>query len=176
MKFDLKTRKAFATQKCHATKVRGISFLLTFQQWWDIWQQSGHWEQRGPHVGEYCMSRYGDKGAYEIGNVFIQLSSMNVSERFNPLPKIIKTQAEINASKGRKGHPAWNKGVEPSQTTKDKISEALTGRISPTKGLPAHNKGISPPKFQCIHCNKEASKSNLTRWHNDNCKEKANVQ
>ncbi len=34
----------------------------------------------------------------------------------------------------------------------------------------AWNKGIELPKFPCIYCGKLADKSNLKRWHMDNCK------
>jgi hypothetical protein len=59
-------------------KRRNIPFLLTFEQWWDIWQQSGHWLDRGKGHGKYVMSRIGDLGSYEIGNVFIQSSVQNL--------------------------------------------------------------------------------------------------
>ena len=98
---ELKIRKAFATQKCHATKVRGIPFLLTIEQWWDIWQQSGQWENRGPHTGQYVMSRYKDQGPYEVGNVFIQTAGDN----------------QRDTSAARKGKPANNKGKSPPKYT-----------------------------------------------------------
>ena len=59
---------------------REIPFLLSFEQWWDIWQKSGHWEERGRCKGQYVMSRYGDKGGYEVDNVFIQQCGHNVSQ------------------------------------------------------------------------------------------------
>ena len=37
---------------------RGISFLLTFDEWWKIWQDSGHWEERGTKGGQYVMARF----------------------------------------------------------------------------------------------------------------------
>lgn len=52
-------------------KSRGIGFDLTFDQWWKIWQDSGKWEQRGKAVGQFCMSRNHDTGAYTLGNVEI---------------------------------------------------------------------------------------------------------
>lgn len=62
-------------------KHRGIAFLLTFEEWWDIWQASGKWEQRGQRGDQYAMARFGDEGAYEAGNVRICLVSENVAER-----------------------------------------------------------------------------------------------
>lgn len=59
---------------CHKSKAksRGIEFNLTYDEWWDIWQKSGKWEERGARKGQYVMSRYNDMGAYRVGNVFIQ--------------------------------------------------------------------------------------------------------
>jgi hypothetical protein len=59
---------------------RGIEFLLTFEEWWDIWQVSGKWEQRGRRRDQYVMARFGDQGAYEKGNVKICLVPENVGE------------------------------------------------------------------------------------------------
>ena len=66
----------FWSQRSKA-KHRGIEFHLTFEQWYDIWQQSGKWEQRGCRKGQYVMSRNNDIGPYAMGNVFIQLSGEN---------------------------------------------------------------------------------------------------
>lgn len=63
-----------------SSRVRGIQFLLTFEEWCRIWIDSGHWEERGCHRGEYCMARFGDKGPYAVGNVKIILHTQNLSE------------------------------------------------------------------------------------------------
>ena len=59
---------------------RGIEFLLTFEEWWNLWQASGKWEQRGRRKDQYVMARFGDQGAYELGNVKICLVAENVAE------------------------------------------------------------------------------------------------
>ena len=61
-------------------KIREIEWKLTFEEWWDIWQQSGVYHLRGRGAGTYCMSRYGDTGAYEVGNVYINSNEQNASE------------------------------------------------------------------------------------------------
>ncbi len=61
-------------------RARSIEFTLSFDEWYDIWQKSGHWEERGRKKGQYVMSRVGDTGAYAIGNVFIQTHSQNMSD------------------------------------------------------------------------------------------------
>jgi hypothetical protein len=59
---------------CHKSKAkaRGITFDLTFDEWWSIWEQSGKYALRGCRKGQYVMSRKGDIGSYSIHNVFIQ--------------------------------------------------------------------------------------------------------
>jgi hypothetical protein len=58
---------------------RDIPFTLSYEEWYQIWFESGHIEERGRRRGQYCMSRIGDVGGYEKGNVFIQLHSKNVT-------------------------------------------------------------------------------------------------
>jgi hypothetical protein len=59
---------------------RGIAFLLTFKEWWAIWEASGKWEQRGYHRGQYVMARNGDVGPYAVGNVRICTGAENSAE------------------------------------------------------------------------------------------------
>jgi hypothetical protein len=59
---------------------RGIEFQLTFPVWVSLWEKSGHLNQRGRGHNKYVMSRFGDVGAYKLGNVFIQLADENCSE------------------------------------------------------------------------------------------------
>ena len=68
--------RKYNLHRCAA--LRTVGFELTFEEWWDIWQKSGHWEERGKCKGQYVMSRVGDLGPYKVGNVFIQLASQNV--------------------------------------------------------------------------------------------------
>ena len=76
-KLTLKDR--FDSQKASA-KIRGIPFLLSYEQWLKIWTDSGHLHERGIRKGQYVMSRFGDKGAYEAGNVRIITQQQNSSE------------------------------------------------------------------------------------------------
>lgn len=59
-------------------KRRGIEWKITYPEWWQVWQQSGHWNERGGlGADRYCMARKGDQGAYEINNVMIITNSEN---------------------------------------------------------------------------------------------------
>jgi hypothetical protein len=97
-------RKAYTQQKSNA-KGRGIAFLLTFDEWKQIWVESGKWEQRGRGANKYCMCRFGDQGCYEFGNVFIGLGKINVRD--------------------------GNLGKADSEETKRKKSESLKGKAKP---------------------------------------------
>lgn len=56
-----------------SAKTRGIEFALTFDQWWGIWQKSGHYKDR-PF---YHMCRTGDRGGYVLGNIRIDAARNN---------------------------------------------------------------------------------------------------
>ena len=64
---------------CHKSKAkqRGIEFILSFDDWLNIWEKSGKLNDRGCKKGQYVMSRFNDTGPYSINNVFIQLHSKN---------------------------------------------------------------------------------------------------
>lgn len=68
---------AFCRQRMNAAK-REIGWELNLWQWWSIWQQSGHWVERGRGQG-YVMCRAGDVGPYAIDNVFIATARENSS-------------------------------------------------------------------------------------------------
>lgn len=72
---------AFKDQKQNS-KRRNIAFLLSFQEWWDLWQSSGHWGERGKKGGKhlYVMSRHGDVGPYSRDNIKITTQSENMRE------------------------------------------------------------------------------------------------
>lgn len=66
---------AFYAQRKSA-KHRGIGWEMTIWEWWSIWHDSGHWNQRGIGAG-YMMCRKGDEGPYAVGNVFIATGIVN---------------------------------------------------------------------------------------------------
>jgi hypothetical protein len=72
-------KRAFIQQRANA-KRRNIEWRMTFEEWLEIWLASGRMGLRGRGVGKYCMSRFGDRGPYALGNVEIKLHEVNVSE------------------------------------------------------------------------------------------------
>lgn len=72
-------RGKFGVQKANA-KRRGIPWELTFEEWWDIWQQSGQWPNRGQDSSQFCMARKHDLGPYSVDNV--KIITMKANSRY----------------------------------------------------------------------------------------------
>ena len=70
---------AYRTQMFNSAK-RGIAWEISLWDWWQVWDRSGKWSQRGRGSG-YVMSRHGDGGPYAVGNVCIKTNSENTAER-----------------------------------------------------------------------------------------------
>lgn len=60
---------AYSQQKNNARR-RGIGWEMTLWEWWCIWKESGHWEERGRGIG-YWMMRINISRTYAIDNVRI---------------------------------------------------------------------------------------------------------
>lgn len=69
---------AFHSHKAGA-KGRGVPFLFTFEQWWELW--APYYHMRGSKRGQLVMCRRNDEGAYEPGNVRIDTAEANAYER-----------------------------------------------------------------------------------------------
>jgi hypothetical protein len=69
----------FRQQKNNSAR-RGIEFLFTLPEWIEVWEKSGHLEDRGFGGGKYCMSRICDLGPYSIDNVEIKRHEENSSD------------------------------------------------------------------------------------------------
>jgi hypothetical protein len=79
MPYKDKRRKAFSDHKRRAG-CYGIEFVLTFEKWWQIWESSGRWGERGNRRAQYCMARFNDKGPYAAGNVEIITNQENLNQ------------------------------------------------------------------------------------------------
>ena len=84
----------------------------------------------------------------------------------------------IHINKGRKlsadhkaSISATSKGHKKSEETRARMSEAFKGRkYSAETKKKSSIAALNREKGTCIHCGKISDVSNLTRWHNDNCK------
>ena len=123
-----------------------IRLTMTFEEWLQIWTESGKIALRGLGCGKFCMTRNNDLGNYAIGNVEIKSCEENSRE----------------AKLGRKVR----------QCTKDKMSASRLGCVKDdahkTKLSEAH---CSLPNVKCPHCGKEGRKGGaMARHHFDRCK------
>jgi hypothetical protein len=58
---------------------RGVEFLLTFPEWWDLWRN--YYDRRGNKANNLVMCRNGDSGPYAVGNVRIGTVTENGRDR-----------------------------------------------------------------------------------------------
>lgn len=103
----------------HNAKKRNVDFLLTFEEWYQTWLDSGHLNERGQGVGKYQMGRFGDEGPYAIGNIKIILHSENVTEGNNKRFRSPAARQAISNSNSKR---------YVSEETKAKIGNSLRGR------------------------------------------------
>lgn len=72
-------RIAFNNMRSRARQ-RSIEFRMSYEEWLKVWQDSGHFHERGRGGKNYVMARHGDKGAYEVGNVYICTGRQNAAD------------------------------------------------------------------------------------------------
>lgn len=87
----------------------------------------------------------------------------------------LKRSLTLKGRNAGKDNPFY--GRQHTQEFKDQLSEKWSGKNNPFYGSSRKGElnpfyGKHPQKYKCPHCSKEASKGNLTKWHNDNCKQK----
>lgn len=148
-----KYNTAYLAHKQNAA-VRSIDFLLTYEEWLQIWEQSGHLHERGCRKGQYCMARFGDKGPYAVGNVKIILHRDNILEkeykdsqreaiRKSNLAREYKTfkltdeqrqkiskalKGSLKSEEHRRNHSESLKGFRHTDETRAKMSRSKQGR------------------------------------------------
>jgi hypothetical protein len=72
-----------------------IPFCFSPEEWWRVWQESGHWHERGNRKHQYCMARINDTGPYAIWNVEIITCAENRIRQRRHSPH---TRAKISAT------------------------------------------------------------------------------
>jgi hypothetical protein len=130
--------KAYTQQKSNA-KQRGVEFAITFDEWKQVWIDSGKWGQRGRGAEKYCMCRIGDVGCYKVGNVFVGLGKHNV--RDGNLGKLDSDETKRKKSEAMRGksHP-WSAGSN-SPMHRPEVKAKLSASISGSKHYSARMVG-----------------------------------
>jgi len=134
-------RQAFNNHSKDA-RARGIEFLLTFDEWLKIWTDSGKLAQRGRRSDQFCMARYGDKGAYVVGNVRIISGLENHRERqFSPS---VKQRADHSKRMSGSGNSMF--GKTHSQEARESENDRLKANKGTSGGIKVSSKGgVSVP-------------------------------
>ena len=145
-------RKLYTQHKSNA-KRRGIDFLLTLDEWKSIWLESGKFDQRGKGAEKYCMCRIGDVGAYEVGNVFIELGKKNVSD--GNIGKHFSEEHKAKISESNKGKPHFWCAGENNPMHKPEVKAKVSLAIGGSNNYRA--KAVISP-FGCFGSTTEASK------------------
>ena len=133
---DAKLYNAFLTQISNADR-RGIEFRLTFEEWLQVWQDSGRLSERGRKKGQYVMSRCGDEGPYAIGNVKIALGADNVREGAvrivltdeSRLKISLAHRGKIVSKETRERQSRAHLGAKHTEEAKRKVSLANRGKV-----------------------------------------------
>lgn len=119
----------YRRQKQNA-RTRGVPFNLTLHEWWDLWTESGHWQEMGLGKGKYHMCRICDAGAYEVGNVEIKPHEEN-SKEARLMDKVYQRNSakilyvEFKGNKYNINELATIHNIKPT-TLKARISKAMT--------------------------------------------------
>lgn len=103
----------------------GIGFLLTYGEWLQIWEASGHLHERGCRKGQYVMARTGDKGPYAVGNVRITTVEDNLFEEFSNEETRARMSVASSIAQTGKRHP---------ESVKVKLRVARRKQIPPFLG------------------------------------------
>ena len=61
---------AYREQK-NSCRLRGIPWELPFEDWWRLWQESGHWNERGRTRDAYCLTRIDYAQPFSVANALI---------------------------------------------------------------------------------------------------------
>ena len=108
-----KARERFYAHRGNA-KRRNIPFLMSFEEWITVWLSSGHYHEIGRARGKYCMARFGDFGAYEVGNVRIITSTANIiewntSDKKRAARRDPQWRAQLSDTQREKLRAAWQR-------------------------------------------------------------------
>lgn len=151
-------RKAYTTHKSNA-KRRGILFLLTFEEWKEIWLASGKWDLRGRGTDRYCMCRTGDAGAYVLGNVFIDENIRNISDGNKGKLDSDETRAKKSVALTDRPKP-WARGTN-NPMHRPEVKAAMTAAIGGAKHY--NQRGVITPRGYFVTAKEAATALGMSK-------------
>lgn len=124
-----------------------IQVTMTFDEWLEVWTDSGKLHLRGRGQGRYCMARNDDLGDYAVGNVEIKACEENSREAKLGRSHSACTRDKMSASR---------EGVAKSKAHKESIADAH----------------LALPVVRCPHCFKWGRQGGAMRRHHfENCRD-----
>lgn len=117
-----------------------IQVTMTFEEWLQVWIDSGNLHLRGRGKGKFCMARKKDLGDYAVGNVEIKACEENSREAKLGWSHSACTRDKMSASR---------RGVAKSQAHRDSIATAH----------------LELPTMQCPYCGKQGKRGGAMRRH-----------
>ena len=114
-------RNAYNVQKKTQTRRKPdrnghrIQVTMTFEEWLQVWVESGKLPLRGNGRGKFCMARKDDLGDYAVGNVEIKACEENSREAKLGRSQTASTRDKMSSSR---------EGVAKSKVHKDSIAGA----------------------------------------------------
>jgi hypothetical protein len=122
-----------------------IQVTMTFDEWLQVWIDSGKLRLRGNGRGKFCMARKNDLGDYAVGNVEIKPCEENSREAKLGRSHSACTREKMSATRA---------GKTKSQAHKDRIADAH----------------LALPVVSCPHCGTSGKQGGaMARHHFTGC-------
>jgi hypothetical protein len=101
-------RGRYTTHRANSLR-RGLDWEFTFEEWWQVWKDSGKWEQRGKSADSYCMARINDEGPYCADNVVITTMTENSRQACDGIKhRRVREATEWNPTPWADRKSAWD--------------------------------------------------------------------
>jgi hypothetical protein len=110
-----------------------ILMKMSYEEWKNIWIQSGKWHERGKKAGQYVMTRIDDVGHYEVNNVRITTIGDNVREAHIGTKRSENTKKLMSQKRSGENHPLF--GKHHKEESKILMSLARKGKKYPKQGV-----------------------------------------
>ncbi|RKY56962.1 MAG: hypothetical protein DRP93_00225 [Candidatus Neomarinimicrobiota bacterium] len=140
------TKIVYHAHKNNAT-YRGAEYLLTFEEWYGLWESSGKWEQKGVRGHQYVLGRKDPTKPFVVDNCVIRTQSENMQRASKGKPKSVNTKRLMSQAK---------QGKEKTELHKQHMSEGQAK--------------AALVKVTCENCGKVVTRQCYGRAHGDKCK------